>query len=136
MTATTHPAPAPADLHPLLADRRSPRAFDATATLGADQLDLLLDAARWAPSAANTQPWRFVAGRRGDRAFDALLAALNPANVPYTYFVAHPDGHHEFTTNFAAHSLAVRGARREWDSVAALRKDTVRPPTPAPATRR
>ena len=54
MTATTHPAPASADLHPLLADRRSPRAFDATATLGADQLDLLLDAARWAPSAANT----------------------------------------------------------------------------------
>ena len=66
----------------------------------------------------------------------AIVAALNPANVPYTYFVAHPDGHHEFTTNFAAHSIAVRGARREWDSVAALRKDTVRPLAPAPATRR
>ena len=66
----------------------------------------------------------------------SIVAALNPANVPYTYFVAHPDGHHEFTTNFTAHSLAVRGARREWDSVAALRKDTVRPPTPVPATRR
>jgi UPF0755 protein len=38
--------------------------------------------------------------------------ALNPANVPYTYFVAYPDGHHEFTTNFAAHSVAVRSARR------------------------
>ena len=38
-----------------------------------------------------------------------------------------PDGHHEFTTNFAAHSVAVRSARREWDSVAALRRDTVRP---------
>jgi UPF0755 protein len=70
----------------------------------------------------------------------SILAALNPANVPYTYFVAHPDGHHEFTTNFAAHSVAVRGARREWDSVAALRKDTMRPsatpPAPAPASRR
>ena len=66
----------------------------------------------------------------------AIVAALNPANVPYTYFVAHPDGHHEFTTNFTAHSLAVRGARREWDSVAALRKDSVRPPAPASATRR
>ncbi len=63
----------------------------------------------------------------------AIVAALNPANVPYTYFVAHPDGHHEFTTNFAAHSLAVRGARREWDSVAALRRDTMRPSTAAPA---
>lgn len=68
----------------------------------------------------------------------SIVAALNPANVPYTYFVAHPDGHHEFTTSFAAHSVAVRGARREWDSVAALRRDTVRPSTaaPAPATRR
>jgi UPF0755 protein len=68
----------------------------------------------------------------------SIVAALNPANVPYTYFVAHPDGHHEFTTNFAAHSIAVRGARREWDSVAALRRDTMRPPAglPAPASRR
>ena len=47
---------------------------------------------------------RRPAGRRSSR-------ALYPANVPYTYFVAHPDGHHEFTTNFAAHSVAVRGAR-------------------------
>jgi UPF0755 protein len=65
----------------------------------------------------------------------AILAALNPANVPYTYFVAHPDGHHEFTTNFAAHSIAVRGARREWDSVAALRRDPPRAPATGPATR-
>lgn len=69
-----------AALHPLLADRHSPRAFDATATVTPDQLGLLLDAARWAPSASNTQPWRFLVGRRGDRAFDALLAALAPTN--------------------------------------------------------
>jgi UPF0755 protein len=63
----------------------------------------------------------------------AILAALTPAKVPYLYFVAHPDGHHEFTTNFAAHSHAVLGARREWDSVAAIRRDTARPgPAPAP----
>jgi nitroreductase len=68
------------DLHPLLAQRYSPRAFDSTATVTAEQLGLLLDAARWAPSASNTQPWRFLAGRRGDRAFDALLAALTPSN--------------------------------------------------------
>jgi hypothetical protein len=53
--------------------------------------------------------------------------------------VAHPDGHHEFTTDFAAHSVAVRAARREWDSVAALRRDTVRgaprPRGAAPARR-
>src|SRR5215203_1761907 len=57
----------------------------------------------------------------------SIVAALNPANVPYTYFVAYPDGHHQFTTNFTAHSVAVRSARRAWDSVAVLRRDTVRP---------
>lgn len=56
----------------------------------------------------------------------SIVAALNPAKVPYTYFVAHPDGHHEFTTDFAAHSLAVQRARREWDSVAVIRRDTMR----------
>ena len=68
----------------------------------------------------------------------SIVAAFNPASFPYTYFVAHPDGDHEFTTNFTAHSIAVRGARREWDSVAALRRDTLRPSAaaPAPATRR
>ncbi len=63
----------------------------------------------------------------------SIVAALNPANVPYRYFVAYPDGHHEFTTNFAKHRVAVRNARREWDSVTALRRDTMRPPEIAPA---
>ena len=56
----------------------------------------------------------------------SIVAALNPANVPYLYFVAHPDGHHEFTTDFAAHAAAVKRAREEWDSVAAVRHDTSR----------
>jgi UPF0755 protein len=55
----------------------------------------------------------------------SIVAALNPANVPYRYFVAYPDGHHEFTTDFARHAIAVRNARRQWDSVAALRRDTM-----------
>jgi UPF0755 protein len=56
----------------------------------------------------------------------SIVAALNPANVPYRYFVAFPDGHHQFTTDFAAHSVAVKAARREWDSVAIIRRDTMR----------
>jgi UPF0755 protein len=56
----------------------------------------------------------------------AIIAALYPANVPYKFFVAHPDGHHEFTNDFRAHGIAVRAARREWDSVAALRRDLAR----------
>jgi UPF0755 protein len=58
----------------------------------------------------------------------SIMAALNPANVPYRYFVAHPDGHHEFTVTFAQHAEAVKRARREWDSVAVVRRDTVHAP--------
>ncbi len=53
-------------LHPLLAVRWSPTTFDPTHEAGADAVDLLLEAARWAPSAGNSQPWAFIAGRRGD----------------------------------------------------------------------
>lgn len=61
----------------------------------------------------------------------SIVAALYPANVPYRYFVAFPDGHHQFTTSFAEHSVAVKAARRQWDSVAVARRDTARG---APAT--
>ena len=61
----------------------------------------------------------------------SIVAALFPADVPYRFFVAHPDGHHEFTTTFARHSAAVKRARREWDSVATLRRDTMLSAVPA-----
>lgn len=56
----------------------------------------------------------------------SIVAAIYPASVPYLFFVAYPDGHHEFTTTFAAHSAAVKTARRAWDSVTAVRRDTTR----------
>ncbi len=43
----------------------------------------------------------------------SLEAALYPANVPYKFFVASADGHHEFRETFRAHTAAVRDARRE-----------------------
>jgi len=42
----------------------------------------------------------------------SILAALTPANVPYLYFVAHPDGHHEFRTTFAEHEKAIASVKR------------------------
>lgn len=56
----------------------------------------------------------------------SIVAALYPASVPYLFFVAYPDGHHEFTTKFSAHNVAVKSARRAWDSLAAVRRDTTR----------
>jgi UPF0755 protein len=51
----------------------------------------------------------------------AIVASLFPARVPYRFFVAHPDGHHEFTKSFTEHSAAVKRARREYDALAAAR---------------
>jgi nitroreductase len=67
-------------VHPLLAERWSPRGFDQAHELADDRLTALLEAARWAPSAANSQPWRFGVARRGEEAHARLFAALAPGN--------------------------------------------------------
>jgi UPF0755 protein len=41
----------------------------------------------------------------------SLRAALAPAKVPYLYFVAAPDGHHEFRTTMAEHAKAIHAIR-------------------------
>jgi nitroreductase len=67
-------------VHPLLAERWSPRGFDRAHEIGDEALAALLEAARWAPSAQNSQPWRFLVTRRGEAAHDRLFAALAPGN--------------------------------------------------------
>ncbi|MFI6820428.1 nitroreductase family protein [Micromonospora sp. NPDC050187] len=67
-------------LHPLLAERWSPRSFDPAHHLDDTVLRPLLEAARWAPSANNSQPWRFLVTRRGEDAFARLHGTLNPGN--------------------------------------------------------
>lgn len=57
----------------------------------------------------------------------SIQAALYPANVPYLYFVAYPDGHHEFRADLKGHEQAKLLARKAWDSVDATRRaDTTR----------
>jgi UPF0755 protein len=41
----------------------------------------------------------------------SLAAAANPANVPYLYFVASKDGHHEFRMTLEEHTSAIRAVR-------------------------
>lgn len=65
---------------PLLADRWSPRGFDENHQISRDDLLSIIEAARWAPSAGNTQPWAFIAARRGSAEFDAIAAALTGFN--------------------------------------------------------
>src|SRR5580700_3517746 len=67
-------------VHPLLAERWSPRGFDREHVRGDEALTALLEAARWAPSSQNSQPWRFLVTRRGEGAHVRLFAALGPGN--------------------------------------------------------
>ena len=60
-------------------DRWSPRAFTGKPMEEAD-LMTILEAARWAPSSYNSQPWRFVYARRETPAWNKLLHLLTPNN--------------------------------------------------------
>ena len=67
-------------IHELIAERWSPRAFDERA-VSAETLGTLLEAARWAPSCFNEQPWSFIVATRDDaEEFDKLLGCLVEAN--------------------------------------------------------
>ncbi|MFP7834736.1 nitroreductase family protein [Marisediminicola sp. LYQ134] len=70
-------------LHPVLAERWSPRAFDSTVEIDEQTLTAALEAARWAPSAGNSQPWRFIVARRGTEAFGAVMQTLVGFNAEW-----------------------------------------------------
>ncbi len=63
---------------PQFTERWSPRAL--SPAVSEAELLSCLEAARWAPSASNTQPWRYVLSRHGEPGFAAILASLAPFN--------------------------------------------------------
>ena len=67
-------------VHDLLVERWSPRAFDESAVPEED-LAVIFEAAGWAPSAFNYQPWKFLYARRGDANWDRFLSLLVPFNA-------------------------------------------------------
>ena len=74
-----------APIAPVLADRWSPRAYDSSYIPTQHELLSVLEAARWAPSANNAQPWRFHvlhAGTPLHAAFVETLSGFNQAWVP------------------------------------------------------
>ena len=73
------------EINEVLANRRSPRSLDATAVLSKDDLLAILEAARWAASAFNGQPWRFFVGQRGDEVFTQILDSLAPFNQGWAH---------------------------------------------------
>jgi len=78
-------AETPFPLHELLKQRWSPCAFSEQ-PVGPDQLHTLFEAARWAPSSSNEQPWRFVVATKQEPAdYDRLLACLLEGNRKWAY---------------------------------------------------
>jgi len=72
--ATDHP------IAPIFVDRWSPRAF-LTSPIEKEKLDTLFEAARWAPSSANIQPWRFIFAHAGTSAHELMVGVLNESNA-------------------------------------------------------
>lgn len=73
-------------------------------------------------------------GPIGNPGLSSIEAALHPAHVPYRFFVAHPDGHHEFRTTYREHLEAIKmvrtvrpdSATREFNAVKAARDSAAR----------
>ena len=74
------PAPVDHPVHEIIRERFSPKGFSERAVDSAT-LAIVLEAARWAPSSFNEQPWYFVVARRADgESFARLLECLTRKN--------------------------------------------------------
>ncbi len=68
------------EIHPLLAKRWSPRAF-ANTPVEIEKLRSLFEAAHWAASCFNDQPWNFIVATKSEpEAFQKILDCLVPGN--------------------------------------------------------
>lgn len=74
-------------IDPLFTERWSSRAFTSEA-IDEPTLRGLLEAARWAPSASNSQPWRFIYARAGTPAWSPLFQTLVPFNQAWAVHAA------------------------------------------------
>lgn len=112
--------------------RWSPRAFGA-APITETELLSLLEAARWAPSSQNLQPWRFVYALQGDPAWAGLVSGLAPSNQIWAQHAAAlvvvaskttytrtgtdevaPNGKHAFDTGTAWGFFALQAHMSGW----------------------
>jgi nitroreductase len=66
----------------LIKHRWSARSFTAQPIAEKD-MHTILEAGSWAPSANNTQPWRYIYAHNGTEGFKKILSALAPGNQPW-----------------------------------------------------
>ena len=65
---------------PIIEKRWSPRAFDPNRPVELESLSTLFEAARWAPSTGNEQPWRFIVGVNFDQCHKDIFSTLAEGN--------------------------------------------------------
>ncbi len=107
----------------LFLDRWSPRAMSGE-PLDISELLLLFEAARWAPSSGNSQPWRFLFARRETAEWPLFFDLLNDGNKVWCeraaaliVFVSRstlertgtPSVTHSYSTGAAWQNLALQG---------------------------
>ena len=113
-------------------ERWSPRAFSGE-EMPLDTLLTILEAARWAASSFNTQPWRFIFALRDTPHWDTLLSLLVPFNQEWAQHASalvfaasatvsrsprtgdeHPLPTHSFDTGAACACMALQALRLGW----------------------
>ncbi|MEN8720409.1 MAG: nitroreductase family protein [Oceanococcaceae bacterium] len=115
-------------IHPLLAERWSPYSFDPDRPVAAADLAALFEAARWAASGFNAQPWRYIVGVKGrdDGLWNRLHNLLVEGNQPWTAFapvlalgiVQTHYTHNGKPNNTAAHDLGAASAQLTFEASA------------------
>ena len=114
-------------IYPLLLHRWSPRAMSGE-PMTDEEFMPLLEAARWAPSSYNSQPWRFIYAKRETPEWPILFNLLIDFNRAWCQHAAvlvltlsqknfengKPSVTHSFTTGAAWENLCLEGAARHY----------------------
>jgi nitroreductase len=135
--------------HPIDAqflDRWSPRAYNGEA-INEETLLTFIEAARWAPSSYNSQPWRFIYARRGTPNWERFLGFLNEFNRGWAQSASAivivvskrtflppgaqqevPSPTHSFDTGAAWGYLALQASLSGWQAhgMAGIERDKIR----------
>ena len=119
-------APVAHPVNALISARWSPSGFG-PAEISAADLASLFEAARWAASSFNAQPWRYIVGCRGEPTFDRILGCLIPFNQAWAKHASalalgvvnttfphngHPNGAAEHDLGAASASLTLEASAR------------------------
>lgn len=113
-------------INPIILNRWSPRAMSGE-VLSDDELMPLFEAARWAPSSYNAQPWRFIYAKRNSEYWDRLFGLMVEFNQSWAKnaavlivivsrkvfdFNGQPARTHSFDTGAAWENLALEAEVR------------------------